>query len=84
MSKRQNVLEDATLSWKAKGLFLFLAIYPDSTIEEIASHTTDGRTAVTSGINELMEAGYVRRERERNPDGGFGPVRYVTLNPQAE
>lgn len=59
-------LRDKELSWKAKGLLAYLLHLPDDWqiyIEDLKNRSTDGKTAVSSGIKELIEKGYVKRFR---------------------
>jgi len=59
-----QVLEDATLSLKAKGLFAYLVKLPKDwkiRIVELAKHHKDSRDSIRTGIIELLEAGYLER-----------------------
>lgn len=65
-------LQDSTLSWKARGLLVYLLSMPHDWkvyVTEIANHSTDGVSATRTGINELIEAGYITRERIHGKDG---------------
>lgn len=67
-----DILSDTELSFKAKGLFSYLWSLPDDWVyyeTEVAKHSTDGRGSVRSGLKELEEKGYLKRERERNDKG---------------
>ena len=67
-------LNDAALSWKAKGIWAYLMSKPDDwmvIIEDIIKHSTDGVRAVRSGIKELEDAGYIVSVQERDEDGRF-------------
>lgn len=67
-----DILNDTELSFKAKGLFSYLWSLPDDWVyyeTEVAKHSTDGRGSVRSGLKELEEKGYLKRERERNEKG---------------
>jgi hypothetical protein len=53
---------DKNLSFKAKGILVYLLTRPNDWkvyIAEIASHSVDGIDSVKSGLKELKEAGYV-------------------------
>ena len=59
-----QVLEDATLSLKAKGLFAYLVKLPEGwkiRIVELAKHHKDSRDSVRTGMLELLKAGYLER-----------------------
>lgn len=59
-------LRDETLSWKAKGLLAYLLHLPDDWhiyISDLKNRSKDGKTAVSAGLKELIESGYVKRNR---------------------
>ena len=59
-----QVLEDATLSLKAKGLFAYLVKLPEGwkiRIVELAKHHKDSRDSVRTAMLELLKAGYLER-----------------------
>lgn len=65
-------VNDTSLSWKAKGIFLYLASKPDSwhfSMDHIKSQASDQMVALKSGIKELEQAGYLRRDRIFGEDG---------------
>lgn len=67
---KNEVLNDKSLSLKAKGLFAYLYGKPDTwdfSYERIAKDQTDGLKSVLTGIYELEEAGYLLRKKR--PDG---------------
>lgn len=77
------VLEDARLSWKAKGLFCYLYSRPDSwdfNGDRITRVGKDKRDAVFSALRELEEAGYLHRERQKNGRMKY----YISYEPVAE
>ena len=56
------------LSWKAKGIMLYLLSLPDNWQvyeSEITTHATDGLRSTRSGIKELISAGYIQRLQKR-------------------
>lgn len=73
-------IEDSTLSFKARGILVWMLSKPDNWqfyLGSIVNATTDGRDAVRSGIKELEDAGYIRKIRERDPETGqFNAVVY--------
>lgn len=57
-------LNDARLSWKAKGIIAYMLSMPDDWVfymEELTKHSCDGEKAFRSGFKELKECGYVKR-----------------------
>lgn len=67
-------LNDESLSWKAKGLFAYLWSKPDDwdyRLTEVARHATDGIGSTSTGVNELEQAGYLKR-KQKNKNGVFG------------
>jgi hypothetical protein len=66
------ILDDASLSLKAKGLLTYLMGHGDKwecNEQEIAQHTSDGVGAIKTGLRELRDAGYLRREPKRDERG---------------
>ena len=77
-----SLFRDNTLSYKAKGILCHILSLPDDwdyTISGLVrtGYTKEGEDAIKSGIRELEEAGYVLRERRRNPDGTLGGMEYT-------
>ena len=67
-------MEDVRLSWKAKGLLAYLLTLPDNWkiyVEELSKHSKDGTSSTTTAIKELIENGYIKREKIRNSKGQF-------------
>ena len=72
-------LEDPRISYKAKGLLARLLSKPDDWIVyeiELTRAAIDGRDSVRSALKELMQAGYIRRSRQRDDKGMFRQVDY--------
>ncbi len=68
------IFEDNRLSWKAKGLMGYLLSRPDDweiRIGDLVRRSTDGRTAVYTGLRELRRVGYVDERITRHPTLGF-------------
>lgn len=64
------IISDQTLSWKAKGLFAFLLLYPKDlplSREILARASQDGHTALSSAIAELKSKGYLDIYPHRDP-----------------
>lgn len=69
-----TVLQDKRLSWKAKGLAAFLLSKPDDWLiirEVLKEESSDGETAVRTGLEELKRFGYLVRTRMQNERGVF-------------
>lgn len=67
-------LNDGNLSWKAKGLHAYLISLPDEWVvreRDLAKRSKDGRDSVRSGIKELIEHGYIIRQRKHDKSGKF-------------
>jgi hypothetical protein len=67
-----DMLNNETLSFKAKGILTYLLSKPDNWnvyMGQLAKASKDGYEAVCSGVTELMESGYVFRR----PIGGDNP-----------
>lgn len=86
------VFFDYSISYKAKGLLCQMLSLPDGwsfSIEGLAKLATDGRDSVASTLKELQNAGYFRREQNRNV-GKFQGIEYIvsekpfTGNPYTE
>ena len=72
-------LEDKNLSWKAKGVLTYLLSLPDDWQiyeSEIKKHAKDGRDSLAAGIKELIENGYINRERIRDEKGHLKGYEY--------
>lgn len=65
---------DTRLSNKARGIYYHLMTKPDNwkiTVEGIVAQSKDGRDAISAGLKELGDCGYLVREKSRAPDGTF-------------
>jgi hypothetical protein len=75
----KHCLQDASLSWKAKGILVYLLSLPDDWQiyeNEIQTHATDGKDSLATGIKELIAAGYIERKRIRNKKGQLKEFEY--------
>lgn len=69
-----SVLNDGKLSGKAKGLYAYIYSKPegwDFSLHRIKNDFTDGKSSIASGLRELENAGYLRRDKQNN-----GKVQY--------
>lgn len=75
------------LSLKAKGLLCQMLSLPDGwefSVEGLSKLSTDGKSAITSALNELEEAGYFYREQARVNGKMAGAVYVISEVPFAE
>lgn len=73
------LFRDRRLSFKAKGIFGLISTHRDGFgVSEgaIASFSTDGVSAVSSGLKELISCNYLQRERKRDELGRLGEAEY--------
>lgn len=71
---KNDILQDRTLSLKAKGLFAILFSKPDGwdfSADRLQQENTDGRKTILAGLKELENKGYLARKRL-----GTGRVEY--------
>lgn len=76
----QALVRDDRLSWKARGIFMYLWSQADSwefNEIEVSRHATDGRDSLRSGLKELENNGYLDRKRERDDKGRVGSSKWV-------
>ena len=76
----QALIRDDRLSWKARGIFMYLWSQADSwefNEIEVSRHATDGRDSLRSGLKELENNGYLDRKRERDDKGRVGSSKWV-------
>ena len=75
-----ELLQDPTLSLKAKGLMAYMLSVPedwDYSIAGLAVKCKDGKSSIRSAMDELIEAGYVTRSLVHGEGGLFGGYEYV-------
>jgi len=68
----KGILENPRLSWKAKGILIYLLSQPDKwvpQVTDIIKHGTASRVAVQAALQELREEGYARLVSQRTEDG---------------
>ncbi len=78
----KSFVMDANLSWKAKGILLYFLSRPDDWQiyeSEAVKHSADGRDSFRSGIEELIAAGYIKRERQRDEKGMLRGSKYLVF-----
>lgn len=80
-----EILNNPNLSLKAKGLWTFIQSKPEGwrfSERRIAQQTADGLASVRSGIQELLDAGLLRRYIEKDANGLVIGSVYELLPPQ--
>lgn len=76
----KDFIHDSNISWKAKGILLYLLSRPDNWQiyeTELEQHSTDGLSGLKSGIKELEEIGYIQRNRKRDKSGRLNGYEYL-------
>lgn len=78
-------INDARLSFRARGVLVWLLAKPDdwtTSAEALASQATEGRDAVRSAMRELVNAGYLIRDKHRGPGGTWVSCLTIYEEPQ--
>ncbi len=79
------IVRDASLSYRARGLLILLLSMPDNWETSsmwLAARAPEGRDAVRKALKELEGRGYLRRTKQRGPDGRIRIVTTVFDRPQ--
>ena len=88
-----KVIEDKRLSFKARGLLIYMLSKPDDWkfyTDELAKRSSkDGVSAIKSALNEIENAGYLTRKQEHKKNGQFASQDWIltdtsTIPPQVE
>lgn len=80
-----TVINDNRLSFRAKGVLVYILSKPDNwrvSERNLANDGPDGRSAVANALTELEQAGYLQRTRTRNEDGTFAWDSVIYDEPQ--
>ena len=77
-----NVLvRDSRLTWKARGIFLYLWSQADNWqfyVKELLTHDPEGKESLQNGLKELEEYGYLQRiNRHSDKSGKFGGLEWI-------
>jgi hypothetical protein len=67
-----NILNDSNLSWKAKGIWGYIQSKPDDwdfSSERMSNDSLDGKDGTSSGLKELVVAGYLKRIKSKKDNG---------------
>ena len=82
-----TLIRDKRLSWKARGIFIYLWSQADEWqfyVSEIATHATEGERALRSGIKELENFGYLKRVHSHSENGSFDGMDWVLTDHPAQ
>ena len=77
---KNEILERIDLSWKAKGLYVYLMSLPPNWViyrRDLKNRSSDGYESMNSGFNELIEAGYILMIEMKNEQGQFKGYNYI-------
>ena len=69
-----DLVNDRTISWKAKGLFCHMASKPDNysfTVRSLASQFPDGKSAIFAALDELKQRGWITFTKRANGQGKY-------------
>lgn len=75
----KGFLNNPNMSWKAKGLLAYLLSLPDDWKiheKEVITHSKDGRDSYRKALKELINLGYVYREKIKNKKGKWEVSNY--------
>lgn len=78
------VIEDRRLSYKARGLLIFILSKPDhwrTNMKHLAAQSSDGYYSVQSGMAELAAAGYIERIKVQDTAGRWSTHTIVRDTP---
>jgi len=82
-----QIIENKNLSWKAKGILIYLISRPDDWqvyIKDLINRACDGEKALRSGLKELEENGYLNKKIERDSKGRFVKTIYYIYDTPEE
>jgi hypothetical protein len=83
----QETVNDDRLSFRARGILLWLLDKPDdwsTDSERIAEAGAEGRDAVRAALNELQRVGYLEREKKQNEAGHWVTTWLVKETPTTD
>ncbi len=82
-----ELLRDQRLSYEARGMLAELLSRPDNwqlSVTQLRKSGNLGREKIARMLKEIEQAGYIRRQRARGPDGHFSGSEYVVFDHQPE
>jgi len=81
-----DVIRDAELSYRARGLLVFLLSQPpdwETSSARLALEGGEGRDAIRTALRELVNAGYLQLAKEQNSRGYWQAQWVVVATPWA-
>lgn len=78
----KGFLNNAELSWQAKGLLAYMLALPNDwtfSVADLTNRSKNGRDATKAIINELTLAGYIQKEQARAAQGKFGKTVFLVF-----
>jgi hypothetical protein len=75
-----QLIRDKRLSWKARGIFVYLWSQADNWqfyVSEVATHATDGKDSLASGLKELEKYGYLKRKNRLTVNGKISGMEWI-------
>lgn len=81
----QAAIDDERLSWKARGLLVYLLSKPDNwktSYRQLMKVGPDGQASILAGLKELEDHGYLVRSNTRTEGGQLQSVSHVFETPQ--
>ena len=82
---QNQVIRDRRLSWRARGILIYLLSMPDdwrTTASHLASTGLEGRDAIRACLEELETVGYIQRKKRQDDRGRWSTATYVFDCPQ--
>ena len=81
---QNRIIEDRTISYKARGLLVFILSKPDhwrTNMKHLAAQSSEGYYSVQSGMAELERAGYIQRIKLQDTAGRWSTHTIVHDHP---
>lgn len=78
----KGFLNNAELSWQAKGLLAYMLALPNDwtfSVADLTNRSKNGRDSTKAIINELCLAGYIQKEQARAAKGKFGKTVFLVF-----
>lgn len=76
-------VRDSGISFRARGILVFIVSHEPGFEINLASmrNAREGRDAIDKALDELTDAGYLRRRRIRRPSGAWGAYEWFVQDP---